>query len=920
MLGVLFACIVSVIAPAHAQRADRLPATDSALIEGTLPNGLRYYVRRNSRPANRVELRLVVAAGSLSESEPERGFAHLVEHMAFAGTTAFPGRQLLEYLESLGLRFGADVNAYTAQNETVYRLTLPGDDSAAVLRGVRILGEWARGIIFDSTALMIERDVLVEEWRNRRVYTSPAIELRSSALYARAGSARLPTIPGAPPVGPVDARAVERFYRQWYRASMMAVVVVGDVDVPRAESWIRETFASFETRPAVPLEDPGALAGQLPPVLVTADSHTTVATVEILHREPLEVRGARAAQRDGLADRLVGAAVERRLRETFERANMPALSVQMRLDVVGRTTIYRGVAIEFPAVYLTRGLALAMREMACVSTHGLHSDDLKRAQTDVMRALRRDAATEDRPSDSYADAYVRKYLEQQSLITGDADGALGRDLMRGMRSEDVTTALRRWLGRRDRIVLATVPAQLSSPGVASEIRHVLDAPPPLRPSRNGEQAVSARLDTVQGRGHIIKEERFAGPGVVRWTLSNGARVVFKPTRFNRNEVLLHGYRAGGWSLMDDAKLPSARFAGDLLARSGIGSLSAAGVDRALADRDVEVSATIGPYSADIYGRSSPEDLEIMFHVTHLRMTRPRLDKGSLIRWREVTRPRLVAASRRVETVLERVLAAGDWRRRAVEASNVDAVDPDAALRFYQEQFRATRDFTFIIVGEANTDSVRCLVERYLATLPASVHAEQAPLAPDIPSRAATQVLEILEDSVAVAYTSFGGVIAAHPAQIYLVRTLAELIRMRATWRLRHELGGTYAVDVRARTGTTPRSSFEIAIEFRTAPERVATLREQLESIIRELQAIGPTRRELTHVSEAQRRDAEVGMHQNTFWLGALRETEMAGMEPGERPLTLDASDAAAIDLLRDAAIAYLDWSSCRRVTLLPRSR
>ena len=308
---------------------------DPAVAIGVLPNGLRYYIRVNHRPENRAELRLVVNAGSVLEDSSQRGLAHVVEHMAFSGTTHFKKQELVDYLESTGVRFGADLNASTSFDETLYELTVPTDSTRLFDKGFQILADWSRGLTFDSTERARERNVVIEEWRLGRGAAARMRDKQFPIIFSGPPSRR-PLPNGAKHTPETAPRAtVKRFYDDWYRPDLMAVVAVGDFDKAKVEKMIRAQFASWPAkrserpRPSFPVPDHNSTL-----VTIATDSEATRSTVAVYYLQPLESQKTVGDFRQELIGSLYNDMLNARLQEIAQRHGAPfigAFSTQVRL-------------------------------------------------------------------------------------------------------------------------------------------------------------------------------------------------------------------------------------------------------------------------------------------------------------------------------------------------------------------------------------------------------------------------------------------------------------------------------------------------------------------------------------------------------------------------------------------------------------
>ncbi|MBA3891900.1 MAG: insulinase family protein, partial [Gemmatimonadaceae bacterium] len=515
---------------------------DPAVRTGTLDNGLRYYVRRNARPADRAELRLVVNAGSVLETEAQLGLAHFVEHMAFNGTRRFEKQALVDVLERSGMRFGAHVNAYTSFDETVYLLRVPTGRRAVVDTAFMVLEDWAAGIAFDSLEVERERGVVIEEWRlgqgaDERLRAKQMPVLFADSRYA----VRLP-IGTRESLERFDHAQLRHFYREWYRPGLMAVVAVGDFDPGEMEQRIRTGFGTLRNPPAAQVRAVYPVPiGDTTRVQVASDPELTNSIVNVYHLQPLRTDTTVAGYRQQLVETLYNGMLNRRMHEITQRPDAPFVAAYSAQGRYVRSSEFYALGAVAREGGVPRALEAVMAEAARVEQHGFTSGELDRVKADVLRAYEQAYAERDQQeSDALAAEYVGHFLNGAPAPGVAAEYELVRMLLPGIAVGEVNVLAREWITNRGRVVLASVPekAVVAAPDAAS-LRQAI--------ARGGSETVVAYEDVVSDDpliptlpvpGRIVATVRDRLLGTTTWTLSNGARVVVKPTDFKADEVLV----------------------------------------------------------------------------------------------------------------------------------------------------------------------------------------------------------------------------------------------------------------------------------------------------------------------------------------------------------------------------------------------
>jgi zinc protease len=908
-----------------AQDAARLPV-DPAVIAGTLPNGVRYYIRQNSRPEQRAELRLVVNAGSILEDEQQLGLAHFAEHMAFNGTRNFPKAELVTYLESIGMRFGPDLNAYTSFDETVYMLQVPTDSLAPLATAVQILEDWAHGVSFDPEEIEKERGVVLEEWRSglgagERLRQQYFPTLFHGSRYAE----RLPI--GSPDVlrsfRPDD---LTRFYRDWYRPDLMAVIAVGDFDTAVVETLIREHFGRIPAATAPrerPYYDVPGHAETL--VAIATDPEATGTQVEIDWKLPAQEQGTVAAFRRSLMTQLYSRMLNTRFAEITQKADPPFIGAGTSFGSFIRTSsIYSlGAAVQDGGV--ERGLEAILTEAQRVVQHGFTPAELAREKTNILRAYERAYAERERtPSARFAAEYVRAFLHDEAIPGIAHEYELVQQLLPGIALADVNALAHEFITDRNRVVIVTAPERADGTlPTEHALLAVIDRAAATRVAAWEDDAVDEPLMAAPPMpGRIVAAHAVDGLDATLLELSNGVRVYLKPTDFQHDQILMGAYSPGGLSLVDDADYPSGVFASQLINLSGLGGHDAIQLERALTGRVATVQAFPGEFSEGLSGSASPQDLETLFQLTHLHFTAPRNDSIAYESFMGRIRAALANRDASPQAAFSDTFALTIWqghpRAQPQNLEFMDRIDRQTAFRIYQDRFADAGDFTFVFVGAFEPEALHPLIETYLASLPATGRVE-APR--DNGMRPVRGVVEKIVrrglEPRAQTRMTFTGPFDYTRENRLAIALLMDVVDMRLRDVLREDMGGTYGVQVSQSTQRLPEPRYSISVQFGADPDRLEELVAAVFTELAAIQANGPDPDLLARAKEQQRRAFETNTRRNEYWLSVLlREAETGEPAGGVRdfPARLDAVTPAQITA---AARAYFDFDNYVRVSLLP---
>ena len=927
-LALTLALAVPLAAPLAAQpmAADALPF-DPAVRVGTLDNGLRYYVRQNTEPEGRAELRLAVDAGSVLEDEDQRGLAHFLEHMAFNGTERFAEPELVRYLESVGTRFGPDLNAYTSFDETVYQLQVPTDSAAIFTTGLDVLREWAGRITLADSSIERERGVVLEEWRQgqgagERMNREQFPVLFADSRYAERLPIGLPdVIQTAPP------EALRRFYRDWYRPDLMAVVVVGDVDPAAVEGMIRERFGSLTNPPNAPERPVYTVPGNSETLFsVATDPEAPQTVVQVIYKAPPSPNRTVGDYRSELVEDLFFSVLRERLGEIQQTPDSP-----FAFAIASNGGLVRTVGGSFLVGLAKEGmidetLDALTSEAERVRRYGVTQGEFDRKKAETLRSLESAVAEADnQPSRGLAQAYVQAFLTDQPIVAPRAQFELAQALMPTITLDELNAVARDLVAAEDRVVLVQAPERegLEVPTEA-ELMAVLDGVASEELAAYEDETVDAPLlPETPTAGRIVDEETDAELGTTTWTLSNGATVIVKPTTFKADEVLFAATSPGGTSLLDAADLDAAGNADGVVGQSGAGVFDAVALGKKLSGQIVQVRPTISTDSEGFQGRAAPADLETLFQLVHLYTVAPRRDEeafaAGLAQIRGFLANQASTPQAAFQDTLSATLANGDPRNRTLSQflANLDRADLDRSLAFYRDRFSDVSDFTYVMVGAVDPATARPLVETYLASLPGGGREEEARTFDAAPPDGVVEktVRAGTEPQAQVAIVFHGEMDTDTDDRVRL-RAMGDVLSKMLREELREDRGGVYGVGVRPSVDRET-GLYQVQIGFGTDPARVEEL---VAAVFEQVEALKDGQAAPEHLAafkEQQRRGRETNVQQNGYWLSVL--TSAASRDESAQD-ALGEADVAA-ELTMDEVAGYskhlLDTDRYVRVTLLP---
>lgn len=929
----VFLALGSLLVTAPSADAQATPGSTPISVDpnvrtGQLENGFRYVIRENDEPEQRAEFRLIVNVGSVFEDEDQLGLAHFAEHMAFNGTENFAKDELVDYLEGVGMRLGPDLNAFTSFDETVYILPVPTDDPTIVETAIQILEEWAHRVTFELEEIEKERGVIIEEWRLGRGAAARMADVQIPAIFA--GSKYTERLP----IGDIDLiRTFERdvlvrFYEEWYRPELMSVVAVGDFDGAEIERMIVERFAPLENPPTarerVQVQVPGH---QETIFAIATDPEATGSSVGVAYKQPVRAQNTLEQYRQSLVENLYNTMLNERLFELVQQAEPPFLGAGSSQGMLIRSKeLYQlGAAVEDGKI--VPGLTALLAEAERVARFGFTEGEVDRATRNLLRGIERAYAERaNRSTASYVAEYQRHLLEGEAIPGIERERELFQQLLPTIDVEEVNRLAREWLVDTDRVILVNAPERpdLETPTEA-DLLSAFDAVESMELTPyEYEESDAPLIESLPPRGSVISEEEVPELGLTVWELSNGARVIAKPTDFKDDEVVMQAYSPGGHSLSSDDAYLSASSAALFVSAGGVGAFSSVELDRKLAGIVAGVSPSIGSLTEGMTGGASPEDIETLFELVHLYFTAPRKDpvifEALKVQLRSALANRDASPGQAFSDTLTMVLTQHHPRAIPLRVEDVDRLDLDVAFDFYQDRFSDAGDFTFVFVGVLDLDELRDLAERYLATLPATGRVESgADVGIDPPlgieERTVRRGLEPQSQTQLV----FAGEFEFSPHRQETIRLLADVLQTRLRDVLREELGGTYSVSASGNTSREPDQEYSVGVSFGSDPDRAdeltAAVFEEIENI---RSGSVPLAEQLETAKEARRRTHEVNVRLNTYWAAQLVAYDRYDVDI-DRILNQSAMEAVTEADIIEAAQAYLSSDRYVRVTLVPEA-
>lgn len=901
-----------------------IPA-DKEVRTGRLDNGLTYYIRHNEKPKGQADFYILHNVGAIQEEDDQQGLAHFLEHMAFNGTKNLPGKQLIEYLETVGVKFGYNLNAGTSWDQTVYNISdVPTSRQGIIDSAMLILHDWSHFIALRPEEIDSERGVIMEELRTRDGASWRSTMKLLQALGKGTRYEHRNLIGYLDGLKSFEHDALERFYKKWYRPDYQAIVIVGDLDAEATEARLKSLMADI---PA-----PAADAAQKE-VIVVPDNEEPIVSI---YTDP-EMQGSRVqlfikrpAMPTQMNDKVAWEVVNviesflttmenARLQEIAMQPDAPFLGAGMGSgDVIGIIPTLNATA--FTAMTqdgkLAEGFEALYTEMEKIRRHGFTQSEFERAQENLMRQVERTYANRnDRTNEQFVNIYLENYRKNEPMPDAETEWKLDSMLIKMLNVETVNAFAKETIQPTNQVIVITAPEK---EGIANPTEEEILA---IREKVTASEIEAYEDDVVkeplipegtQLKGSPVKktvENKEYGATV--WTLANGTQIVVKPTKFKADEVRMNAQSKGGLSILPDAEYYMGEMMPAVSSMSGVGKFSATELRKQLSGKSATVQPSVGEYASAVNASCSPKDIETMLQLVYLNFTQPRFDRNDYDNLMKMLRTQLENAKSNPDFQMQEkvidVLYGHNPRRQVISTELLDEFSFEALPAIYKKLYPDGNSFRFTFVGNIDPETLKPLVEKYIGSIPASK--KPMTFADDKAYPVKGEVTEdfstaMQQPKVSVNYTFTGDMDYSLENKAAL-SFLTQALNSRYLVSIREEKGGTYGVQVYGSTDWIPRETYTMTIAFDTNAEMADEL---CEIILKELRTIaeeGPLTEDIEKHREFMLKNWKNSLDENGPWMQYLQAKYgsgldyLAGQEQAIRSLTNADVQALAKKILDD---------------------
>lgn len=871
---------------AQSQQLDLMQVipNDPAVRTGTLESGIKYYIRHNAKDAQRANFHIVYDVGAVQEDENQNGLAHFLEHMAFNGSKNFQGNAMIDYLQSIGVRFGENLNAGTGQEQTTYMITnVPITRQGIVDSVLLVLHDWAGFINLDPKDIDEERGVITEEWRQYNSADFRISEKQAPVFYANTIYAKRNVIGSEEVLKSFTYDDLRSFYNKWYRPDMQAFVIVGDFDVDKMEAQLKATMADIKAAEVkTPKNKVVAPDNDTPLVSVVTDPEQASTTVNLMFRHkplPEQYADRIIAEKNDIVAYLISAVINERLSDISKKENAPFLNAQGVYTKFVEPFDVFFVPIQSKDGQSLTALEAAYTELLRMQRGGFSTAELERAKANMLSSQERAYNNRnDRRNGEFVNYYMSNFLENAPYPTPEYELDLVKKIVASTTLDEVNAVAKSLVRDMNSAVLVAAPASSEVPTEAQ----VLAAIEKVKASDiaiNIEEVAMAPLvdDSKITAGKVVKEEKGEFESTV-WTLSNGVKVVIKPTTFKADEVIMQGTQKGGKSTianLDD--LTSLNFYMYLARNAGLSTFSQSDLSKMLTGKIASANVAFGELTANVSGMSTPKDIETMLQLAYLRITAPRFEQSDMnvvMNQLKAMIPNVIKTPDFIfGTELTKTLS-GNNPRAMIDLPSMEMLDKvslDRLSEMYKAQFANANDMTFVFTGNVDLATFKPLVEKYIASLPSSKETpkygtnEVQMVKGEVDNKFKTK----METPKVTALVAYSGDIKWTQAERLNLAAIKHILDIRYTKAIREEAGGTYGVGVQMRTEQLLRPEYTLTIQFNTDPAKINELLPIVYKEINDMMATGVAEENLKIFKEFSVKKFAENNINNNIWKGYL---------------------------------------------------
>lgn len=904
--------------------------TDPNVKIGQLKNGLTYYIRKNEKPAKKVELRLAVNAGSILENDDQQGLAHFLEHMAFNGTKNFKKNELVSYLQSIGVNFGADLNAYTSFDETVYILPIPTEKEGLLDKGLLVLSDWASAVDLDQEQVSKERGVVLEELRLGRGADQRMRDRYFPLLFKDSQYAKRLPIGEKEIISNFDRKALVDFYEDWYRPDLMAVIAVGDLDVNVMEKKIQAAFSGIKAKREIKKRPTFSVPDHKETLIaIETDKEASFTSARLLFKKPDESVETLADLRKQIVKSFFNGMLNARLDELRQSPNPPFVFGGAGFSSLVRTKDAYSMFGGTDPAGIKATLAALLEENKRVKEFGFTEGEFIRQKERYSTSLENSYKERDKTeSRNFANEYIYHFLSDNPIPGIEFNYKFAQEVVPKITLEEVNALAKNTTTEENRVIVVTgAEKEAGVYPTKAEITDLLKKSETAKVKPYVEETSKEPLVDKLATTAKIREEKVDKEfGITYWTLSNGVKVALKPTDFQADQILLSSFSPGGSSLVSDDKAFSADFVSEVVGESGLKNLSKVQLQKMLAGKTANASVILSNTHEYINGNSTPRDFETLMQLVYLKFTNVNFDKAvfdSFISKQKQFLPSLLANPQiYFSDQVSKIMSQNHPRVFGFPtAEDLNKVDFEQVKAVYKDRFGDASDFTFILVGNFEVEKIKPEILKYLGSLPGKNGKEKwKDLGIRPPAGGLKKVINRGVDQKSQVQITFTGLTKFDRQEHRLISFLGELLTIKLVEILREEKSGVYGVGANGGLQDIPYERYNFNISFPSGPENVDSLIEAALAEVEKIKNGQIDEKDLNKVKESRVIKFKEDFKRNQYWAteitrSLLRKNKINSYEEIEGRIK-----AVSKEDIQKIAVKFLKKGEHIQIVLLPEAK
>ncbi len=927
VIAMLLFSVASLSAKYDLNSDKEIPLTKDVRI-GTLPNGFKYYIRKNSTPEKHGHFRLVLDAGAIQEDDDQNGLAHFTEHMCFNGTKNYPKNELLDVLQKFGIRFGADVNASTGFDRTMYELPIPVSDEKLVKESFKILADWAGNVTMDAKDIDEERGIIISEWRQRMNVFSRMQEKHYPVMFFNSKYAKRNLIGDTAFLSTFKPEQIRRFYDDWYRPNLMALVAVGDFDVDKIEKLTKEYFGGLKNpKNNRTREKFGLTPHKDTKVSIVSDKEMPFEMATIITKLPKHNENTYQGYALTLKKQIYDVILNYRLQEITNGPNPPFIAAGGGSgDFMGNTNAFFG-SIRAKNGGLQKAVEGFLTEVARIKQHGINPAELERAKTEYSAMLEDMLSKKNTTKhDSYVNELTSYFADGKSMGGVDFDYEFIKQILAEVTPEEIAAVGNDYLTAENTVITVNLPEKDDASKLQnSDMLTMYNKTMNTQLAAKVETTIDKPLfnKVITNIGKIENEAKNDKLGTETFELSNGAKVILKKTNFKDNEVLFGAYSWGGNSLYSNEDYFSADLATAMVSESGISEFSKTDFDKVLAGKIVGVNPYINDYFEGFSGQSSTKDLEYLFQIVNLFSSDVRMDKDGYNNFVERIKPQLLSKGQTQDDIYRDsvtfILGNHHFRSQPFTMDFLNKANYDRGMQIFKDRFSNLGDFTYVVVGDFDPATVKQYFAKYIGSVPKGQKENYKDLKTGYPTKASKTMIYKGDDDKAHIRMTMSGNIDATPKNRMLLSAVVDALEIRLIETIREKLSATYSPSLWVQFQNIPTGQYAINIDMVLNPKEVDKVKKAVIDLINSYKS-KPDEVATDKVKKALLNERDINLINNNYWMGSL----VAKARNNEDPMGIIESDkvinAMTAKDLQATAKKYINTNKIVEILAMPEKK